>query len=205
MSTDRRRLAVVLARHEARPGTPPGIDPDAFAGACLADSYEVVAGLTGVAAGIAGPPAVRELLWPGDRWWPADVSVATLAVEAAETADELIMVPADVPDLPALVLAKIFKALLHADVVIAPQRGGDGCVALGLSLPVAGWVAVESLDLDRNPYEALAAAAPGRRSCAVTPDWHRLRTPDSVHGLDPGLEGWEETRALLSGSPLPRP
>jgi len=204
MSTERRRLAVVLARHDARPGTPPGVDPEAFAAACLADSYEVVAGLTGVAASIAGPPAVRELLWSADRWWPEDLPLPALAAEAAAVADELVLVPADVPDLPALVLAKVFKALLHADVVIAPQRGGDGCAALGLALPVAGWLPVESLDLDHNPYDALATAAPRRRSCALAPDWHRLREPAAVHGLDPGLEGWEETRALLAGSPLPR-
>jgi hypothetical protein len=33
-----RRLAIVLADVEAVP--PPGIDPQAFAAACLADSYE---------------------------------------------------------------------------------------------------------------------------------------------------------------------
>jgi hypothetical protein len=36
------------------------------------------------------------------------------------------------------------------------------------------------------------------------PGWHRLRTPDDLRLLDPGLEGWENTRALLEGHPLTR-
>jgi hypothetical protein len=210
MPTDRspeadgtRRLTVVLARYSAVPGAPPGIDPDAFAAACLADTYEVAAELTGVDAGIAGPGGVAGLLWPGDRWWPEEIASPALLDQLTEDADELVLLAADVPDLPGLVLAKIFKALRHADVVIAPERRGDGCVALGLRLPMAGWIPADALDLDRNPYPRLLAAAPSRRHCALAPDWHRLRTPAAVHRLDPGLEGWEQTRALLSGTPLP--
>ena len=198
-----RRLAVVLARYGAAPGTPPGIDSAAFAAACLADTYEVVAELTDVDAGIAGPPAAAELLWPGDGWWPDDISLPVLAGQLTEDADELVLIAADVPDLPGLVLAKIFKALRHADVVVAPERRGEGCVALGLKLPMADWIPSDALDLDRNPHPRLLAVAPSRRHCALAPDWHRLRTPSAVHLLDPGLEGWEQTRALLSGSPLP--
>ncbi len=44
---------------------------------------------------------------------------------------------------------------------------------------------------------ALSAAAPDRSRVAVAPDWHRLRTPADLARLDPGLEGWEETRVLL--------
>ncbi|WP_284454825.1 hypothetical protein [Actinomadura madurae] len=36
------------------------------------------------------------------------------------------------------------------------------------------------------------------------PAWHRLRTLDDLRLLDPGLEGWENTRALLEGHPLGR-
>jgi hypothetical protein len=199
-----RRLAVVVARYGAAPGTPPGVDPEAFATACLADSYEVAADLTGVRAGIAGPREVADLLWPADDWWSGEISLPALAGQLSEGADELVLLAADVPDLPGLVLAKIFKALRHADVVVAPERRGEGCVAVGLRLPMAGWIPVDALDLDRNPYPQLLAAAPSRRLCALAPDWHRLRTPSAVHLLDPGLEGWEQTRALLSGSPLPR-
>lgn len=197
----RRRLAVILARHHAAAGTPPGIDPGAFAAACLADSYEVVAGLTDVQSGIAGPAQAGELLWPTDRLWPANIAVPDLAAEVAGEIDELVMVPADVPDLPALVLAKVFRALQRADIAIAPERAGSGCVAIGISVPMATWIP-RQLDLDSNPISQLQAAAPRRNRFAVAPEWHRLRTPTAVERLDPGLEGWEETRALLSGLPL---
>ena len=197
-----RRLAVVVARYSAAPGTPPGIDPAAFARSCLADTYEVLAGLTEVDAGIVGPADVAELLWPGDRRWPARLGLLDLASALADEADEVVFVPGDVPDLPELVVAKVFKALRHADVAIAPERRGDGCAAIGVRLPVADWLRGSDLDLDLNPAMALAPIAPHRTSCAVTPDWHRMRRPEAVHRLDPALEGWEETRALLSGAPL---
>jgi Uncharacterized protein conserved in bacteria (DUF2064) len=197
----KRRLAVVLSRYDAAAGAPPGIDPHQFAAACLADTYEVVAELTEVESGIAGPAWVGDLLWPGDRSWPADITVPDLAAQVSSQMDELVVVPADVPDLPALVLAKVFKALQRADIVLAPERTG-GCVAIGLALPMAGWIPADILDLDGRSTTALEAAAPRRNRWALAPEWHRLRTPAAVHRLDPGLEGWEQTRALLSGAPL---
>src|SRR5215203_2476183 len=107
--TGTRRLALVLARHHAATGAPPGIDPGAFAAACLTDSYEVVAGLTDVQSGIASPAKAGELLWPTDRLWPAYIALPDLAAEVSGEIDELVVVPADVPDLPALVLAKVFE------------------------------------------------------------------------------------------------
>ena len=202
-ATGKRRLAVVLARHDAIGGTPPGIDPAQFATACLADTYEVVSGLTEVESGIAGRPAtISDLLWPGDRSWSADITVPDLAVAVSGDIDELVVVPADTPDLPALVLAKVFKALQRADIVIAPEHAGGGCVAIGLALPMAGWIPASALDLDGASISQLQAAAPRRNRWALAPEWHRVRTPISVHQLDPGLEGWEQTRALLSGAPL---
>lgn len=191
-----RRLVLVLARYSAAPAAPPGIDPAAFAAAALADTYEVLADLVGVRAGIVGPQAAAELLWPGDLCWP-DAPLRALADQASADFDELVLVPADVPDLPGLVLAKLFKVLHRVDAAVAPERGGSGAAAVGFHLPLADWV--PEVDLDDDPYGRLQQAAP-RRSCCVTgPDWHRLRTPTAVHRLDPGLEGWEETRALLSG------
>lgn len=194
----RRRLALVAARYGAEGGAPLGISPDAFARACLADSYEVLADLVGVTSGIAGSAWAGELLWPGGLLLP-DLPVLELAAQVAADFDELVVVAADVPDLPGLVLAKMFKVLHRVDVTLAPDRGGPGCVAVGISLPGAAWL--PELDLD-GPRDAVTAAAPSRQRCVTSPDWHRLRTPESVHRLDPGLEGWEETRALLSGQAL---
>jgi hypothetical protein len=46
--------------------------------------------------------------------------------------------------------------------------------------------------------ERLSRAGAGAAAPAVVSGWHRLRTPADVASLDPGLEGWETTRALLS-------
>lgn len=200
-----RRAVLVLARHRAAGAAPPGVDPQALADAALADTYEVVADLVGVASGIAGDgEGVRDLLWPGALHLP-DLPPAALARRLAGRVDELVLVPGDVPDLPGLVLAKVFKVLHRTDLVVAPERGGPGCVALGLRLPLAPWLETEVLDLDEDPVERLRERAPSRPAYQRTPDWHRLRTADSLRRLDPRLEGWEETRALLEASPPAAP
>lgn len=196
-----RRVALVLARYGAGPAAPAGLRPAELARAALVDTYEVLADLVEVRSGIAGPPAVADLLWPGALRLP-DVGVAELAAGLAGQADELVLVAADVPDLPGLVLAKVFKVLHRSDAVVAPSRTG-GCVALGLRLPLAPWLADVPLDLDDDLAERLRVAAPTRSGLATAPDWHRLRTPADLRRLDPGLEGWEETRALLAGIPHP--
>ena len=205
MSTEqaaRRRVAVVLARYDASRAAPVGVDSSVFAAACLLDSYEVVADLIGVTSGIAGPASAAEMLWPGGLHLPEDITVPTMAGQLSEVANELVVLPADLPDLPGLVLAKLFKVLHRTDIAIAPERGGDGCAAIGLSLPLADWIPDDAFDLDHNPFERLSAAAPRRSRCTLSPAWHRLRTPDDLRRLDPGLEGWEETRALLAGESL---
>lgn len=205
MSTEaaaRRRVAIVLARYNAARAAPEGIKPDAFAAACLADSYEVVADLIGVRSGIAGPTSAAELLWPEALLLPVDIPVPTLARQLTDHADELVVVPADVPDLPGLVLAKLFKVLHRSDIAIAPEHEGRGCAAIGISLPLAEWLPDDAFDLDQNPFARLSAIAPRRSRCALTPTWHRLRTPVDVTRLDAGLEGWEETRALLANQSL---
>jgi hypothetical protein len=196
-----RRAAVVLARHGAGAAAPAGTGAVALQRAALADTYEVVADLVGVQSGIAGGPEVAALLWPGALHLP-DLPVTALAHRLAADVDELVLVPGDVPDLPALVLAKVFKVLHRTDVAVAPERGGSGCVALGLRLPLASWLEDAALDLDHDPHDALLARAPRRAAYQRTPDWHRLRTPGALDRLDPGLEGWDETRLLLGEAGL---
>jgi hypothetical protein len=202
MSTEaaaRRRAAVVLARYGASSAAPEGIDPASFAAASLLDCYEVVADLIGVKSGIAGPPSVADMLWPGALHLPTDITVGAMADQLGGVADELVVLPADLPDLPGLVLAKLFKVLHRTDIAIAPERAGAGCAAIGVSLPLAEWIPDDAFDLDHNPYPRLSTIAPRRSRWALAPTWHRLRTPADVSRLDPGLEGWEETRALLEG------
>jgi hypothetical protein len=205
MSTEaaaRRRAAVVLARYGASSAAPEGIDPASFAAASLLDCYEVVADLIGVKSGIAGPPSVADMLWPGALHLPTDITVGAMADQLGGVADELVVLPADLPDLPGLVLAKLFKVLHRTDIAIAPERAGAGCAAIGVSLPLAEWIPDDAFDLDHNPYPRLSTIAPRRSRWALAPTWHRLRTPADVSRLDPGLEGWDETRALLEGRAL---
>ena len=193
----RRRLVLVVARHDASSAAPPGVDPAAFAQACLADTYEVAADLVDARSGVVGPPALDELLYVGGVRLD-DVGLPGLLEACALLADEVVLLPADVPDLPGLVVAKQLKVLHRTDVAVAPERDGPGCVALGFRLPAASWLPLERLDLDVDPTAVLRAAAPAPDLVGRTPDWHRLRGAAGVHRLDPALEGWDETRALLS-------
>ncbi len=189
---------MVLARYAAS-AAPPGIDRERFAAAALADTYEVVADLVGVGHGIVGPPRVADLLWPEGLALPEESTLA-VAQRLTGRVDQLLLVAGDAPDLPGLVLAKVLKPLHRIDVAVAPVRGGNGAVVIGVALPLAAWLTDELLDLDRTSYRALSAAAPQRTRVALAPEWHRLRTPGDLARLDPGLEGWEETRVLLDQS-----
>jgi hypothetical protein len=195
----RRRLVLVSAGHDASGAAPGGVEKAAFARACLADCYEVAADLVEVASGIAGPPEVAELLWPGGWHLPGGLGVLELARKVADGVDELVVLTADAPDLPGLVLAKMFQVLHRVDLVIAPQRNGGGCVAIGIALPPRDWLTDDLLDLDRNPVAQLPSRKVGRGRWALAPAWHRLQRPDDLARLDAGLEGWEQTRALLAG------
>lgn len=72
-----------------------------------------------------------------------------------------------------------------------------GLLGLAARLPVPPWL--PDLDLDGGSPAALRAVAPGLADVAVTPAWRRLRGPADLATLDPAVEGWEATRALLSG------
>ncbi len=192
--TELRRLVVVLARHAGV--APPGVDAARFAAAALADTYEVAADLVGVQATIAGPAGFADLLYPGARLLPGDVDLAGLCDATSGTYDEVVFLPGDAPDLPGLVIAKMFKALQRAAVCVAPERGGPGCLGIGVALPAADWVELPP-NLDTDPRPRLHTLAPRRSKVATTPDWHRLRSAEALRRLDPALEGWDETRLLL--------
>jgi hypothetical protein len=113
--------------------------------------------------------------------------------------DQVVVVAADVPDLPGLVVAKCFAALEDVSVAAVPALRG-GLVALGSRLPVPEWLLACGVDLDTDDAVARLRSAAPRRSFVATPPWRRLREPSDIASLDPGLEGWEATRALLSGA-----
>jgi hypothetical protein len=82
-------------------------------------------------------------------------------------------------------------------VAVLPAAGG-GLVGLAAHVPVPRWVS-DLADLDAaGAVAALRAAAPRRTAVALGPGWHRVRSAGDLAALDPGLEGWEVTRAALA-------
>jgi hypothetical protein len=203
------RFAAVLAspRHG---NVPPGVDPDEFRLALLEDTYEVVAGLELVApALVLDPPDQPDAVavtWSGTPIVREATLAAAFAALHALGAESAALVAPDAPDLPPLLLGKLFRALGSAPSA-ACQAEGPGLVALAARLPLPDWLATALHDVDLDTPDALArlrAAAPRPGLMPQGPGWHRLRTPDDQRHHDPGLEGWENTRALLEGHPLTR-
>lgn len=190
----------------------PSVDDPALALAMVEDVLDVLGDLAGVdtAVVVAGgaDPAWREVLgelaWPGTPVVGVEAAgdgpalVAALAALAALGAAQGVVVAADAPDLPALLIGKLFRGLGSASVSVCPAAGG-GLVALGSRLPVADWLTVAGVGLDTpDALAALAATAPDRAAPYVGPGWHRIRSAADLSHLDPGLEGWAATRAALT-------
>ena len=200
----RRAAVLLLSGPPASRACPPGIAPDAFARALAEDVADLLADLPGLDPVVAAAPDrvadAEDVVWPGTPVLetrlgrPSDVFAAL----AARGYDEATVFVADAPDLPGLLVAKPFSALSVAAVAAAPAEGG-GLVALGVRLPAPAWLPLD-VDLD-EPYavERLKSAAPEPADLILTPSWRRLRGREDLAGLDPDLEGWESTRALLSG------
>ena len=190
-----RRVVAVLAPADAEPGS--------FAAAMLEDVVDLVAEMQQVDGALvtttAGRDAAAAVAWPGMPVLVADstdVDAALAAVRAAG-ADEAAVVCADAPDLPALLVGKLFSALTGVEVAVCPADSG-ALVAVASRLPVPTWLVELGLSVDAaDALDRLRAAAP-RRGLQVGSGWHRVRTPDDVVRLDPGLEGWEATRLWLA-------
>ncbi|MGW4796939.1 DUF2064 domain-containing protein [Nonomuraea sp. NPDC004297] len=194
------RIAAVLARQRMAQAAPRGVDPDEFLRAVAEDTYEVVAGLELVTPVLlTSVPGLDDIVWPGTE-------VITVAEDEPLTAvltrlrpgssgeDQVAVVNADAPDLPPLLIGKLFRELGRAEITICPAESG-GAVAMACALPAPSWA-----DFDLDAYDVvkeLRAQAPGPRRVATTPGWHRLRRPEDVERLDPGLEGWDNIRALI--------
>jgi hypothetical protein len=258
------RLAAVLGRPAAGAAAPPGVEASPFALALLEDTYELVAGMPGVATVLAAcPPSyaaqAARVAWPGTpvlAVTDGETDAVTRAaldllaahgtatgahgtatgahgtatgahgVELSDTGERGrsgrhdsgedppedgrgagrraavgvvgVVVCGDAPDLPPLLVAKLFAALDTAEAAICPCEGG-GLVAIGTRLPVPAWVASSGAGLDTPAATARLRAVAPRRALVVGPGWRRLRRPADVARLDAGLEGWDMTRALLSG------
>lgn len=187
--------------------SPAGVDR-LLADAMLEDVVDLVADTPEVTGALLAPTDGFEraaaVAWPGTPVIEIGsnatlVEQLTVVCERAESAAAVIV--ADVPDLPTLLIGKLFSALAGPpvlDCAVCPAAGG-GLVAAAIPAGApASWLARLGVRLDDpDALERIQAAAP-RRALAVGPGWHRIRARDDVGRLDPGLEGWDATRALLS-------
>ncbi|WP_307801275.1 hypothetical protein [Actinomadura violacea] len=206
------RVAAVLPFDPSGPSAaPPGVDDAEFRLALLEDVYEVAAGLEFVTAALVvapdTPAAAETITWPGTPIVHEAAPAAAFAALHALGAREAALIAPDAPDLPPLLIGKLFRALGSAPAAACQAAGGHGLVALAARLPLPGWLAAALDDLGApldvpDGLARLRAAAPRPGLVPQGPGWHRLRTPADLRLLDPGLEGWENTRALLEGSPL---
>jgi hypothetical protein len=106
------------------------------------------------------------------------------------------VVAGDVPDLPGLLVGKVFGACEDRLAGVLPASDGR-LVALATRLPRPAWL--DGADLDRDDALGWLHAVAPERAVVVGPGWHRLRDPGDIARLDPRLEGWAATRTLLSG------
>jgi hypothetical protein len=187
--------------------TPPGVDPHDWRVALAEDLFDVLALMVEVepAAVLVGPEGeLRSVLgWPGLRWYDAPAPEVTELLAAITDAtvdgpfDQVALVAADAPDLPGLHIAKLLRPLTTRPLAVAPATDGPGLIGLACRLPVPDWL--PSTSLDALTVAQVRAAAPRPADVAVTAGWHRLRSAETLDGLDPRLEGWEATRLALGG------
>ncbi len=205
---------------------PPGIDPTQWRTALAEDVVDLLATLNEVDTAVAVTAADRWLaeavLWPGTTVYevpeptPNAVFAAVVAgpgpaaegsgpgAEGLEPAaegryEQVAVIAADAPDLPGLTVGKLLRPLTSRPVALAPVDGAvPGLLGVAARLPVPAWL--PPLDLDAAVPAAVRATAPRPGDLAVTPSWHRLRGPADLARLDPALDGWENTRALLAGT-----
>ncbi|MER7416228.1 hypothetical protein ABT346_05470 [Micromonospora peucetia] len=202
-----RRVVVALLGPVA--WAPPGIDPVDWRAALAEDVVDLLATLNEVETAVAVIPADRRLadavVWPGTAVHevPEATPNAVFAALADTDYDQVAVIAGDAPDVPGLTIGKLLRTLTTRPVAVAPVEGdGPGLLGVAARLPVPAWL--PALDLDTTRPAAVRAVAPRPGDLAVTPAWRRLRGPGDLAFLNPAVEGWETTRALLSGTVRPR-
>jgi len=181
---------------------PPGVDPERWRDALAEDLLDVLATMAEVEAAVAVPPGgvdlVRRVGWPGLSAYelPALDVVSILTAAAADGYDQAAVLAPDIPDLPGMIIAKLLRPLSSRPVAVAAADGGPGLLGLSAVLPAPAWL--PALTLDELTPQHLRRLAPAQTDVAPAAAWHRLRSPADLGRLDPRLEGWDATRALLS-------
>jgi hypothetical protein len=181
---------------------PPGVDLRKWRAALAEDVVDLLAMLAqaepAIATTVQDRPLADEIAWPGMRIY--EVPTATvrpvLAAAAADGFDQAAVIAADAADVPGMILGKLLRPLETKPIAVAPG-GESGLLGVAARLPAPDWLIDH--DLDTASAMLLRKTAPQPGDVSSTPDWRRLRGPADLASLDPALEGWENTRALLGG------
>jgi hypothetical protein len=204
---------VVIAMFATPRWTPPGVDPSEWRLALAEDVCDVLAQLAqtepAIAVAQADAVSMRQIGWPGLLRYevPALDVRSVLDAAAADGFEQAALVAGDAPDVPGMVIAKLLRPLTTRPVSVAVatqiapagDAGAGGLLGLGSTLPAPRWLPALSLD-DLTP-QVLREAAPKPGAVARANGWHRLRSAPDLAALDPRLEGWDNTRALLPSRP----
>jgi len=184
--------------------SPPGTELSAWRAALAEDVVDLLARLAQAEPAIAATAAdltlAQEIAWPGMPIY--EVSTATvlpvLRAVAKDGFDQAAVLAADAADVPGMVLGKLLRPLSSKPVAVAPTgQEGAGLLAVAATLPAPEWLA--DIDLDTATPMTVRRTAPQPSLVESTADWRRLRGPYDLATLDPALEGWENTRAILGG------
>ena len=196
-----RRVVVVPLLEPA--WTPPGVAPARWRRALADDVVDLLATLAEVEPALAVAEAERPLAeavaWPSMRVYPLEAPTvpAILAAAGRDGFGQAAIVAPDAPDLPGMLIAKLLRPLTTRPLAAAPDAASPaGLVGLASRLPAPEWLDIE---LDTATVGSIRAQAPAVTEIIGTPGWHRLRSPEALTRLDPGLDGWDATRAILSG------
>jgi len=200
-----RRIAIALLSPPRF--TPSGVTAEAWRLALAEDVLDVLATLAEVDAAVAVRASeaglARSVGWPGLRAYAVPVldAPSVFAAAHADGYEQAVLLAADAPDLPGLVIAKLLRPLTTRPVAAAPSHSGTGLLGLAAALPAPSWL--PATDLDSLSPQSLRRLSPQVTDVAPASGWHRLGSMADLDRLDPRLEGWDATRALLASVPRP--
>jgi hypothetical protein len=194
-------VAAVVALLVPVTWSPPGRDIESWRSAMAEDLVDLLTPLPRVQPAIAAVAAdlslAAKIAWPSTRIYEVETPTirAALAAAGADGHDKAAVILADAPDLPAMLIGKLLRPLSTRVLALAPAHDG-GLVGAAARLPLPDWVP----ELDAETGDAVTARrpAPDPTLVATAPGWHRLRGPADLRRLDPALDGWEATRAILT-------
>jgi hypothetical protein len=182
---------------------PPGTGPAEWRAALAEDVVDLLARLAQAEPAIAATTEdldlAREIAWPGMPIYEVPTATVLPVLEAAEKHgfDQAAVLAADAADVPGMILGKLLRPLSSKPVAVAPTGQESGLLAVAVRLPVPEWLA--DTDLDTATPMTVRRTAPQPSLVESTAEWRRLRGPHDLATLDPALEGWENTRAILGG------